>query len=288
MYAPDLKKSALGDAAAKRDTVTTVNEILRRLRRVKPVRDPERFNLEQPVLEDFYRRQTTPRRLHLLLSMALQYHDIPHRLVAGKILRFETVLENQLWLEVFAGGRWSRIHMVEEDNEYVSDNEVYVSCSYDFRDFTFEVFGSGQVDWDSRYRETLLDFWDKKDTALVEKDYELAIGYLDSMLYYAPKMLVAVAEKGLVIIEAGRPVEGMKYLQFAINNAKTDADRATAYLQLGKYYSMTGNKQEAVKALTRAGRLANLSIQAIYNDHRFKTLREDPQVMRQLELLYFQ
>ncbi len=280
----EVGKTALGKAA--RENVTaTVERLLKILRRTKVVRDADNFNLAQPLLEDLFRRQTTPRRKHELLSLGLQYHGIPHRLVSGKVLRFGTVLENQLWAEVQVNNRWSRIDLAERD-DYLRENSVYLSCSYDYRNFSFTVLGPEVVDWRGEYEETLLKLWDAKDRALAKEDYPLAISYLDTVLRYAPKLLVAVAEKGLVIVQAGDTLGGMKYLQYVLNNATQNDDKATAYLQLAKYYALTDDTDQALQALARSNTFVPITLQVIYNDLRFARLLNNVKILRRLRDLY--
>ena len=280
----EVGRTALGKAARENATFT-VERLLKVLRRTKVVRDPENFNLAQPLLEDLFRRQTTPRRKHELLSLGLQYHGIPHRLVSGKVLRFGTVLENQLWAEVQVSNRWSRIDLAEQD-DYLRENSVYLSCSYDYRNFSFTVLGPEVVDWRGEYRETLLQLWDAKDRALAQEDYPLALSYLDTVLQYAPDLLVAVAEKGLVIVQAGDTLAGMKYLQYALNTAKKDDDKATAYLQLAKYYALIDDTEQAMQALAKSNTLVPFTLQVVYNDLRFAPLLEDRKILRRLRDLY--
>ncbi|WP_420459016.1 tetratricopeptide repeat protein [Neolewinella sp.] len=280
----EVGQTALGKAA-REDVTATVERLLRVLRRTKAVRDPENFNLEQPLLEDFFRGQTTPRRKHELLSLGLQYHGIAHRLVSGKVLRFGTVLENQLWAEVQVNHRWSRIDLAERD-DYLRENSVYLSCSYDYRNFSFTVVGPEVVDWRGEYQETLLKLWDAKDRALAKEDYPLALSYLDTVLQYAPKLLVAVAEKGLVVVQAGDTLTGMKYLQYVLNNAKQDDDKAMAYLQLAKYYALTEDTEQVLQALARSNTFAPLTLQVVYNDLRFTPLLENARLLRRLRDLY--
>ena len=280
----EVGKTALGKAA-REDATATVERLLKILRRTKVVRDPENFNLAQPLLEDFYRRQTTPRRKHELLSLGLQYHGIPHRLVSGKVLRFGMVLENQLWAEVQVAGRWNRIDLAEGD-DYLRENSVYLSCSYDYRNFSFTVLGPEVVDWRGEYQETLLKLWDAKDRALAQEDYPLALSYLDTVLQYAPDLLVAVAEKGLVIVQAGDTLAGMKYLQYALNMAKKVDDKATAYLQLAKYYALIDDTEQAMQALARSNTFAPITLQVVYNDPRFAPLLEKTKTLRRLRDLY--
>ena len=280
----EVGKTALGKAARENATAT-VERLLKVLRRTKVVRDPENFNLAQPLLEDLFRRQTTPRRKHELLSLGLQYLGIPHRLVSGKVLRFGTVLENQLWAEVQVNNRWSRIDLAEHD-DYLRENSVYLSCSYDYRNFSFTVLGPEVVDWRGEYEETLLKLWAAKDRALAKEDYPLAISYLDTVLKYAPELLVAVAEKGLVIVQAGDTLTGMKYLQYVLNSAKEDDDKAMAYLQLAKYYALTEQTDQALQALAKSNSFAPFTLQVVYNDLRFTPLLEDPKVLRRLRGLY--
>ena len=280
----EVGKTALGKAA-REDARATVERLLKVLRRTKVVRDPENFNLAQPLLEDFFRGQTTPRRKHELLSLGLQYHGIPHRLVSGKVLRFGTVLENQFWAEVQVAGRWSRIDLAERD-DYLRENSVYLSCSYDYRNFSFTVLGPEVVDWRGEYQETLLKLWGAKDRALAKEDYALALSYLDTVLQYAPNLLVAVAEKGLVIVQAGDTLTGMKYLQYALNNAKKDDDKATAYLQLAKYYVLIDDTEQAMQAIARSNTFAPITLQVVYNDPRFTPLLKNAKLLRQLRDLY--
>ena len=279
-----LAKTALGKAARENQT-ETIDRLLKVLRRTKVVRDPENFNEAQPLLEDFYRGQTTARRKHLLLSLGLQYHGIPHRLVSGKVLRFGTVTENQLWAEVQVNKRWSRIDLAETD-DYLRENSVYLSCSYDYRNFSFTVLGPPVVDWRGEYEETLLKLWDAKDSALVNKDYPLALSYLDTILRYAPALLTIVSEKGLVIVQSGKPVEGMKYLQYVLNNVKTEDDKAMAYLQLAKYYALTGASDQAVQAIARSHGYKPFNLELLYSDPRFASLTKDRSVMRELTRSY--
>ena len=67
------------------DRARIVDRILRTFeRRVKVTNEPAKFDLGQPLLQDLHRRLTTERRFAQLLSLALQYYGIDHRLVSGR------------------------------------------------------------------------------------------------------------------------------------------------------------------------------------------------------------
>ncbi len=265
-------------------TVADIDRLIRRMdRRVRIVRDLDRFDYEQPLLQDLYQRQTTPQRKHLLLSLALQYLDVPHRVVAGKILSYGEVRENELWVEIPVGDRWRRVYYGDGvDRSYweaPNEPDQFLSCAYDWRALTLEVVsppGSPPIATvlTGRYDNIIIEFWVKKDQALSRKRYAQAVGYLDSMLTYLPGSVVAIAEIGLVYTEAGRAEEGLKYLQRALQLATTPFDRGTALLQFAKYYSLQQQVDASVQALVQAYILTSLDLSVVYTDHRFKYLAE--------------
>ncbi|WP_238752347.1 tetratricopeptide repeat protein [Neolewinella maritima] len=281
----DVARTALGKAG-QRDEATTIYHLLKVLRRVKAVRHPERFDHTQPLLEDTYRRQTTARRKHQLLSLGLQYHGIPHRLVAGKNLRFGVVAENQLWLELFTDGRWSRIDLAEP-NEYLRQESTYLPCTYDWQAYTFTLLGPPELDWRGEYEQTLLKLWADQARAVSEGAYPLALSYLDTMLQFAPKMLTVVAEKGLVMTQSGDPIEGVKYLQYALQQAKSREDKAMAFEALAKYYALTNQPEQAVEAIARSHSYSTFKMYMVYEDMRFASLLDNKKVMRKLNGLYY-
>ncbi|MBB4080513.1 tetratricopeptide (TPR) repeat protein [Lewinella aquimaris] len=278
----DIDKTEFGTLEPGDTTVEAVNRLIRRLgRRVKTVRNPEAFDYDRPLLEDVYRRSTTARRKHLLLSLALQYLDLPHRVVAGKVLSYGEVRENELWVEIPVGGRWFRVYYGDgvDRSEWGPPLEAdqFLACSFDWRDYTLEVVsapGEPFIEttlW-GEYSNVVLDFWTAKDEALGRKQYARAVTYLDSILQYSPQSVVTIAEIGLVYTQAGRPEEGLPYLQRAFQLSSTSEDRSTAMLQMAKYFSLQDQTEEALKALAQAYRPSPIDLSVIFSDVRFQNL----------------
>ena len=278
----------------KSDTsLADIDRLINRLdKRIVTLEDAEALDPRQPLLEDVYRRRTTPRRKHLLLSLALQYLEIPHRLVAGKTVRYGEVYENELWVEVPVGGQFYRVYYGDNvDRSEWGDPlepDLFLACSYDYRDYTLEVVNApGKPPVPSLLFTTsknlILDFWDKKDEALAKKRYSRAVGYMDSLLVHLPGNVTGVTEKGLILTEAGRPEEGIGYLQFGLNNATKAGDKSFALVQIAKYYTLLGQNDEAMEALVRAYQVSPFDTNVLYTDYRFKKLVNDAPVLRKLE-----
>ncbi len=280
----DVEKTELRTLTPADTTVEAIDRLIRRMgRRVKNVRSTDNFDFAQPLLQDLYQRQTTPQRKHLLLSLALQYLDVPHRVVAGKVLSYGEVRENELWVEIPVGDRWRRVYYGDgidrSDWGTPDEPDQFLACAYDWRALTLEVVsppGNPPIPTTltGRYTNLIVDFWVAKDQALGRKRYAQAVSYLDSVLNYLPRSVVAISELGLVYTEAGRAEEGLKYLQQAIQLAATPADQSTAQLQLGKYYSMQRQAEESLQAVARAYIYSPLDLSVIYTDSRFQYLAQ--------------
>ncbi len=278
----DIGKTELRNLDPGENSLDDVDRVIRRLgRRVKLARNSEDFDYGQPLLQDLYRRLSTPRRKHLLLSLTLQYLGVPHRVVSGKILSYGEVLENELWVEIPVSGRYYRVYYGDgiDRSEWgpPEDPDRFLACSFDWRDFTLEVVsavGAPPVPTTlvGRYQNVVLEFWEKKDEALGRKRYGQAVAFLDSVLTYMPNSVITVSEIGLVYAEAGRPEDGMKYLEAAQKLAVTLQDRSTAQLQLARYYSMLQQPEESLQALARAYRYAPIDLSVIYTDPRLSNL----------------
>ncbi len=284
----DTEKTDLRTLSPADTTVEEIDRLIRRMgRRIKIVRSLDRFDYGQPLLQDLYQRQTTPPRKHLLLSLALQYLDVPHRVVAGKVLSYGEVRENELWIEIPVGDRWWRVYYGDgtDRSEWGAPDEPdrFLTCAYDWRALTLEVVSSpGSPPIPSvltgRYDNLIVEFWVKKDQALSRKRYAQAVGYLDSMLTYLPGSVIAISEIGLVYTEAGRAEEGLKYLQEGLRLAANPLDRGTALFQFAKYYSLQRQPDAAVQALARAYTLASFDLSVIYTDPRFQYLSKQPNI----------
>ena len=278
----------------KSDTgLVDIDRLITRLdRRIVTLEDAEQLDPRRPLLEDVYRRRTSPRRKHLLLSLALQYLEIPHRLVAGKTIRYGEVYENELWLEIPVGGKFYRVYYGDNvdrsDWGEAVDPDMFLACSYDYRDYTLEVVNApGKPPVPSilftNSQNLLIEFWDKKNEALTAKRYGRAVGYVDSLLVYLPGSVTGITEKGLILAEAGRPEEGIGYLQHGLNSATKVEDKTFALVQLAKYYTLLGKNDEAVGALVRAYQVSRFDTNVLYTDYRFGKLVSDQASMRKLE-----
>ena len=278
----------------KGDTsLADIDRLINRLdKRIVTLEDAEALDPRQPLLEDVYRRRTTPRRKHLLLSLALQYLEIPHRLVAGKTVRYGEVYENELWLEIPVGGQFYRVYYGDGIDRSAwgdpIDPDLYLACSYDYRDYTLEVVNApGKPPVPSllftNSKNLLIDFWDKKDEALGKKQYSRAVAYMDSLLVYMPGNAIGVTEKGLILTEAGRAEEGLKYLQYALKNATKAEDRSYALQQIAKYHILENRNGEAVNTLVRAYQVAPYNTEMFYTDYRFNKMVRDVDQMRKLK-----
>ena len=289
----DLQRTEFNTIDRADTSLADIGRLISRLdRRILSVRDPEKFDYAQPFLEDVYRRRTTPRRKHMLLSLALQYLNIPHRLVAGKIASYGEVRENELWLELALAGRWYRVYYGDgvDRSEWGAplDPDAYLACSYDYRDMTLEVVnapGTPPVPsvLETQAKNIIVDFWDRKNEALLAKSYAKAATLLDSILMYLPENIAAVTEKGLVLAEAGRAEEGMPFLQYGMRLASNDRDRSFAMVQFAKLYALQRQGEEVVKALVRAYQVSPVDFNVLYDDYRFRWFNRQPKLMRQLE-----
>ena len=265
-----------------------VDEIVTTLfRRILITDDPEAFDLTQPLLQDMHRRLTTERRYPLLVSLTLQYYNIAHRLVTGKIIADGEIFENQLWIDVRVGEGWRRLPTsVNPDYLAYSESFQFLPCSYDYRRFTFELFGMPTAEWRMTAQSLLLDFWDKKNEALVAKQYPRALAMLDSMLVYAPTMLTVISERGLVLTEAGHPTEGLRYLQYAMKEASKPTDKSQSMLQMARYYALTDDFPQAVRAVREANLIVPLDPDLVYTDLRFRKLLADRASARKINALF--
>ena len=288
----DVNKTELRNLNPADTSLADLDRLIRRLgRRVKLVRSEDNFDYTQPLLEDLYRRLTTPRRKHLLLSLSLQYLGVPHRVVAGKVLSYGEVRENELWVEIPVGGRYYRVYYGDgvDRSEWMPPEEAdqFLACSFDWRDYTFEVIsapGAPTVATTlvSGYQNVVMELWEKKDEALARKRYAQAVAYLDSVLVYMPRSVIAVSEIGLVYAQAGRPEDGLKYIEGARNMAATLQDKSMVELQLAKYYSLLRQPEESLRALARAYRYAPLDLSVIYSDPRFDFLSKQRNLEQRL------
>ncbi|MGB3800848.1 MAG: tetratricopeptide repeat protein [Lewinella sp.] len=273
-------------------SVQDIDRLIRRLdRRVSTVRDPENFDESQPLLEDVYRRRTTAIRKHLLLSLALQYLEVPHRVVAGKILSYGEVLENQIWVDIPVAGNWYRVYYgdgVDRSDWLPPDTpDLFLACSYDWRDLTLEVISApGAPPIPSilftSAENLLFYFWDRKNTALEKGEYAKAAAMIDSLLQYTPNSVTAITEKGLILTQAGRPQDGLPYFQIGMRKAETPADQSFGMVQLAKFFSLQQNGEEAVKALVRAYQVDPWAQSILYEDPRFNWLTQQRSLMNQL------
>ena len=289
----DLQKTEFSTIDRADTTLEDVSRLINRLdRRILTIRDLDNFDYARPLLEDVYRRRTTPRRKHLLLSLALQYLDIPHRLVSGKIASYGEVRENELWLEAALAGRWYRVYYGDgvDRSEWGEplDPDAYLACSYDYRDMTLAVVNAAGTPpvpsiLTTQAKNIIVDFWDRKNEALLAKNYAKAVTQLDSILRYLPDNIATLTEKGLVLAEAGRSEEGMPYLQHGIRTADNDLDRSLAMVQLAKLFALQRRGEEAVKALVRAYQISPVDLSILYNDYRFRWFSRQSKWMRQLE-----
>ncbi|THH36547.1 tetratricopeptide repeat protein [Neolewinella litorea] len=278
----DARQTELSTLNASDTTVADVDRLVRRLgRRVKTVRSTDEFDYGQPLLADLYRRRTTPRRKHLLLSLALQYLDVPHRVVSGKVLSYGEVRENEVWVEIPVDGKWYRVYYGDgvDRSEWgaPTDPDLFLACTFDWRDYTLEVVSAVDgppvpTTLSGEYSNVVLDFWIAKDEALARKRYSQALVHLDSVLTYLPRSVVAVSEVGLVYAQAGRPQDGIEYLQRAMGMAVTPADKSLALVQMAKYYSLQERAEESLQALARAYRITPIDLSVIYTDPRFQFL----------------
>ena len=288
----DLRKTEFSTIDRADTSLEDISRLINRLdRRILTVRDLDNFDFARPLLEDVYRRRTTPRRKHLLLSLALQYLDIPHRLVAGKIASYGEVRENELWLELALAGRWYRVYYGDgvDRSEWGEplDPDAYLACSFDYRDMTLEVVnapGTPPVPsiLSTQAKNIIVDFWDRKNEALLAKSYAKAVSLLDSVLMYLPDNIAALTEKGLVLTEAGRSEEGMPYLQHGIRIADNDRDRSFAMVQLAKLYALQRRGEDTMKALVRAYQISPVDLTVLY-DHRFRWFNRQTKLIRQLK-----
>lgn len=274
-------------------SLSAVNRLIRRLdRRIVTLEDLEKFDPTQPLLEDVYRRRTTPRRKHLLLSLALQYLDLPHRLVSGKIVRYGEVYENELWVEIAVGETFYRVYYGDgvDRSEWGTplEPDLYLACSYDYRDYTLEVVNAAGMPpipsvLFTTSKNLILDFWDEKNDALARKDYGRAVSLMDSVLVHLPQSVTAATEKGLVLTEAGRPEEGIRYLQYGLKQAETPEDQSFALVQMAKYQLLQNMGEDAVKMLVRAYQVKPYDTSVFYSDYRFRPLVNEPELLRRLE-----
>lgn len=268
----------------ERDRASVVNKILTTLeKRVKVTDDPANFDVAQPLLQDIHRRLTTERRFPQLVSLMLQYYGIEHRLASGKLLADQHIFENQLWVEIKVDARWQRLPATSDPQYLIyAEDFRYLTCSYDYREYTFELFGLPEAEWRHGYQPLALKLWDEKNAALVAKDYDLALRLIDSVITLSDKSIIAVSEKGLIYTEAGNPMEGMKFLQYTLQSAKNNEERALVVLQMSKFYSLQDQLTEALAALEKSNDFAPLDFSVVFTDPRFKQLREDKMKMQQL------
>ncbi len=289
----DIAKTEFNTLDPADTTIRDIDRLIGRLdSRIVTVRDVEKFDYTQPLLEDVFHRRTTPRRKHLLLSLALQYLDIPHRVVAGKVISYGEVLENELWVELPVAGRWYRVYYGDgvDRREWMprENPDIFLACSYDWRDLTLEIVSAaGAPPLPSLLftdaSNLLLKFWDLKNEALLARRYSRALSMMDSVLVFMPQSVTAVTEKGLVLAEAGRPADGLPFLQLGLQLADTPADQSFALVQLAKFHSLQGKGEEAVETLVRAQQIAPFNFAVVYNDHRFRYLAQQPLLMQQLQ-----
>ncbi|MCP9237691.1 lipopolysaccharide assembly protein LapB [Lewinella sp. JB7] len=288
----DVAKTEFGSIEPEDTTVADVDRLIRRLnRRIKTVRDPASFDYGRPLLEDVYRRNTTARRKHLLLSLALQILELPHRVVAGKVLSYDEVRENELWVEIPVAGRWYRVYYGDgiDRGDWLPPNEPdrFLACSYDWRDYTLEVVSAPGAPYvpttlDATYTNVVLDFWTAKDAALGRKQYARAISLLDSVLTYLPRSVATISEIGLVYTEAGRPADGLPFLERALQLAITPDDRGMVMVQLAKYYSLLEDAEASLRALAKAYRLSTIDLSVIFADPRFRYLARQDRLEQRL------
>ncbi|PHK97098.1 hypothetical protein CGL56_17620 [Neolewinella marina] len=278
----DVGKTEFSTLTPGDTSLADVDRLIRRLdRRVRTVRSAEGFDYSQPLLEDLFRRRTTARRKHLLLSLGLQHLELPHRVVAGKVLSYGEVRENELWVEIPVNGRWYRVYYGDgiDRREWgePAEPDRFLACSYDWRDFTLEVVNAPGMPpvpttLSGEYSNVVVDFWVAKDEALARQRYAQALVYLDSVLTYLPRSVVAISEVGLVYTQAGRPDDGLPFLQQALRLAATPADQSLAMVQMAKYFSLQRQAEESLQALARAYRLTPVDLSVIYTDPRFQYL----------------
>ncbi|WP_116125532.1 tetratricopeptide repeat protein [Lewinella sp. IMCC34183] len=279
----DVERTEFSSLDPADTTAADVDRIIRRLdRRVKTVNSLEDFDYSQPLLKDVFDRRTTPRRKHLLLSLALQYLTIPHRVVSGKVLSYGEVRENELWVEVPVNGNYRRVYYGDGIDRSAwgapDDPDQFLACSYDWRDFTLEVIpAAGEPPVATTFAGTVsnvvVDLWIAKDKALERSRYAEAVRLLDSALLYLPESEVIIAEIGLVYTRAGRPEDGIRFLQQAMKLAESPAERSVTLLQFARYYSLQKDAEKAYRAIVGAEKLAPIDVYSlIYNDPSFAYL----------------
>ena len=287
-------RSGLSAIRAEEDTVATITRILRHLRRrVRVTPNPQRFDYRQSLLQDYHQRLSTTDRRHLLLSLALQDHGIPHRMVAGKWLADGTVYENQLWVEAWVQGIWLRLDLLPNELQRAVKEGAsigYLVSTYDWRDASLvAVTPGGQstgVPYASGYSNVVDYFYYKKDVALEQRKYAEAVTFMDSILNYLPGDTDAVGEKGVIYAQAGRPEEGIRYLQYGIRNARTRRDSAAALIHFAKYYSLTGELALAYQALERSHKLVPVQLVLFY-DPRLERLLESKDYHDRLQAIIY-
>ncbi len=273
-------------------SLADINRLIRRLdRRIVTVRDPENFDQAQPLLEDVYRRRTTATRKHLLLSLALQYIEVPHRVVAGKILSYGEVIENQIWVEVPVGGSWYRVFYGDgvDRSEWMppETSDLFLACSYDWRDLTLEVLSAAGAPpipsiLFTSAESLLFYFWDRKNVALERGQFRRAEAMIDSLLMYTPNSVTAITEKGLILAQAGRPQDGIAYLQLGIRKAELPSEQSFALMQLARYFSLQHNGDDALQAVIRAWQIEPFDRAVLLQDPRFKWLYQQRALMNKL------
>ncbi|PPK85057.1 hypothetical protein CLV84_1947 [Neolewinella xylanilytica] len=289
----DIGKTEFKSLDAADTTLQDIDRLIRRLdRRIRSVRDPENFDQAQPLLEDVFRRRTTARRKPLLLSLALQYLDVPHRIVAGKVVSYGEVRENEVWVEIPVAGEWLRIYYGDgvDRSEWglPIEPDQFLACSYDWRDLTLEIVSApGALPVPSTLSTTaqnlVVSFWDRKNDALLNRQYARAAALMDSVLAYLPESVAATTEKGLVIAQAGRLNEALPFMQSGLEMAKTAGDQSFALVQVAKFYSLQRMGEEAIEALVRAQQLSPFDFSVVYNDPRFQYLARQPSLMQRLQ-----